>query len=249
MILAVDIGNSSVKIGLIGSSTIVKSHTFKELEGDDLKQFVSGYEIVSSGIASVVPERTPRILNLLSGISGNPPLIVGPDLKLPFDMGYLSPETLGADRLAAAVAGRTLFPDDRCIVIIDAGTAVTFDVISDGVFLGGSIGPGPDLIRKALARETAQLPEINPILPPSIIGRTTEECLQSGVMGGFLESAKGLLKRISAELSEKPRVLLTGGWASFLEGRLGITAVVEPHLVLYGIRDLLRINQQATNSQ
>lgn len=243
MILAIDIGNSSIKMGLIDSFTIVKTYTSKELNEDDLKDFINGYEVTAAGLASVVPDQTPLIQKWLSKISDGPLLVVNPDLKLPFDMGYLSPETLGADRLAVAAAGQTLFPDDRCIVIIDTGTAITFDVISDNCFLGGTIGPGPDLTRKALTHGTAQLPEIKPILPSFAIGRTTQECLQSGIMRGFVESTKGLLNAISAELPAEPRVILTGGWSSLLESHMDQPVVVEPHLVLYGIRNLLQINE------
>lgn len=242
MILAVDVGNSSVKLGLIGESSVVKSLTLKKVDKESLLVFIDGVPIQASGIASVVPAQTAHLNEILSAMSASPPLIVSPALSLPFEMGYETPETLGTDRLAAAVGGRALFPDHRSIVVIDIGTAVTFDVISDDVFLGGIIAPGPDLMRKALAQQTAQLPEVDLEFPSSIIGRTTTECLQSGIMGGFIASINGLLDTVSAELPDDPAIVLTGGWAASLKDRLKKSVVIEPHLVLYGIRDLVRIN-------
>ncbi len=174
------------------------------------------------------------------------PLVLGPSLALPFEMGYRTPETLGADRLAAAAGAWHLYrarAPDRPLAVVDAGTAVTVEVVSaDGVFLGGAIGAGPDLVRRALARGTAQLPEATPTVPRRAVGRSTEEALDAGIMLPFLDGVRGFLARVTDELGAEPLVVATGGWGRLLAEHLRAVDHAEPHLVLHGVRALLDLN-------
>ncbi len=253
MILALDIGNTAVKGGLFDGSDLAR--TFR-LTTDPtasvpayrhaLRSHLDGTEVERIGIASVVPAVTERVAEAVRAETLRVPLRVTPSLTLPFDMGYRTPETLGMDRLAAATGAWSLYrkeAPDQPLVVVDAGTAVTVEVVSaDDIFLGGSIGAGPDLTRRALARGTAQLPEVQPTVPRHAIGRSTNEALHAGIMLPFLDGVRGLLARIADELGAEPLVIATGGWSTLLAGHIDRIDHTEPHLVLYGVRSLLDLN-------
>lgn len=247
MFLALDIGNSAVKGGFFEGAVL--QHPFRHpLHRDDpeavwastLSATWADRPVTAAGIASVVPEGTTRVLPLLRACTAGPITVVDPALPLPFQMGYHTPETLGPDRLAAAAAAWVRYGSSpRNLLALDAGTAITYDVVaSPGVFLGGPIGPGPALLQQALHRGTAQLPEVPLTLPEEVVGRSTREALQSGILYGFLDSVDGMLRRIAERLGEPPVVVATGGWAPFLHEHLRRIDVVDPHLVLHGIRML-----------
>ena len=253
MILTLDIGNTAVKGGLFDGPALVR--TFR-LASDAsasvpayrhaLRHHLGGVDVERVGLASVVPAVAERITEAARAETLHLPLAVAPGLALPFAMGYETPATLGTDRIAAAAGAWTRYhgeTPDRPLVVVDAGTAVTLEVVSaDGVFLGGSIGAGPDLVRRALARGTAQLPEIDAVVPRRAVGRSTAEALQAGVMLPFLDGVRGLLARVTAELGAAPLVVATGGWGGLLAEHVEAVDHVEPHLVLHGIRVLLELN-------
>ena len=131
----------------------------------------------------------------------------------------------------------------RSVVALDAGTAVTYDVVDrTGVFLGGAIGPGPQLLREALAHGTAQLPPVPLEEPDTAIARTTQEAIQAGIMYAFIDSVGGILDRIRESLDDYPFVVATGGWSPFLKSTYIDIDRVDPHLVLCGIGVLMRLN-------
>ncbi len=253
MTLTLDIGNTAVKGGLFDGPALVR--TFR-LASDAaasvpayrhaLRHHLDGAEIERVGIASVVPVVAERLVEAARAETLRLPLVVSPRLALPFEMGYETPETLGTDRIAAAAGAWTRYhgdAPDRPLVVVDAGTAVTLEVVSaDGVFLGGTIGAGPDLVRRALARGTAQLPEIDAVVPRRAVGRSTSEALQAGLMLSFLDGVRGLLARVTAELRADPLVVATGGWSGLLAEHTEAIDHVEPDLVLHGVRALLELN-------
>lgn len=199
---------------------------------------------VRAGLASVVPATTERLARLLHA-RGIDVTVVGHGMNLPFRLAYRTPETLGTDRLAAAAAAWMQFGrvDRRSVVALDAGTALTFEVIdASASYLGGAIAPGPALLQRALSRETAQLPEVPLELPASPIGRSTTEAMQAGVMVGFIETVKGLLRRIDETLGEEAFVVATGGWCRLLHEHVEEVDAVDTHLVLRGIRVLMTLN-------
>lgn len=249
MQLVFDIGNSSIKGGGFERGRLESFFTLPH----DPASLSSGLEVElqrighveQAGLASVVPDSTVRLQQALRS-HGIEPVVVTHAMRLPFEMAYQTPETLGADRLAAAAAawvthGRGL---DRAVVALDAGTAFTYDVVnSSGVYLGGTIAAGPVLMQRALNRETAQLPEVPLRLPTSPIGRSTLEAMQAGIMFGFVESVRGLLRRIHAALEEDTFVVATGGWRELLEDQLEEVHESDAHLVLRGVRILMEINR------
>jgi type III pantothenate kinase len=166
-------------------------------------------------------------------------------MHLPFALQYDTPHTLGNDRLAAAAAAWLRYGKDvtRSVVAVDAGTAVTFEVVDGrGVYRGGPIGAGPGLLRRALREGTAQLPAVPLELPEEIIGRSTQEAIQSGIMYGFLDGVAGILHRIEERLGTPPFIVTTGGWGAFLHEYLPSVDACDPHLVLHGIHLLMGLN-------
>ena len=206
-----------------------------------LRDLAPGAEAV--GLASVVPALTPVLVEAAEAACATPPVVVSASCPLPFRLAYRTPATLGADRLAAAAAAWALAGGPAPVVALDAGTAITLDVISaEPAYLGGAILPGPDLLRRALARDTGQLPDVAFAAPPpnagsatSPIGSTTAESIQAGLTGLVVGGVERLLRQTADALGAEPAVVVTGGWGPWLAGRLGLYRV-EPHLVLDGVR-------------
>ncbi|MEM6287935.1 MAG: type III pantothenate kinase, partial [Bacteroidota bacterium] len=195
-----------------------------------------GAGIDGAGLASVVPDLTPVLAEAVRIAFGTEAVAISADLPLPFRMAYRTPHTLGADRLAAAVAAHAL-AGGRAVVALDAGSAITTEAVSvEPAYLGGAILPGPDLLRRALARDTRQLPEVAWTLPASVIGTLTTEAIQAGLVALVLDGVAGLLDRTMEAVGGEPLVVATGGWGPWLAERLPIIDRVEPHLVLEGIR-------------
>lgn len=245
MTLAFDIGNSAIKGGVYSGPTL--QHTFRSPHARRMLSATIEAETFESdiewaGIASVVPDSTRAVIGLLDE-RGIPAVVVRHDMKLPFRVAYRTPETLGADRIAAAAAAWLRAGDHGSVVALDAGTAVTCEVVLQGIYLGGTISPGPALMQRALNRDTAQLPEVPLEFPDSVLGSSTKEAIQAGVMYGFLDGIKGLLKRIADTIGEAPYVLATGGWGSLLRDHVDEVREVDPHLVLDGVHRLAEMNR------
>ncbi len=253
LLLALDIGNTAIKGGLFDGTALDRTFRIQTDAAASvpayrhaLRHHLGGAEVERVGIASVVPAVTALVAEAAQAETMRLPLVVSHRLALPFAMGYETPDTLGTDRLAAAAGAWTRFRDgatERPLVVVDAGTAVTLEVVSaDGVFLGGTIGAGPDLVRRALARGTAQLPEVDARLPRRAVGRSTKEALQAGLMWPFVDGVRRLLDRVADELGAEPLVVATGGWSALLAQHVDAVDHVEPDLVLHGVRAILDLN-------
>ncbi len=206
---------------------------------DQLRALLGSSSIDSAGISSVVPQLKDEAIATLSEQFGIVPRLINVAGQLPFELAYETPETLGEDRLAAAAGGWIRHGRDRkrAVVVLDAGTAVTTEVItSAGVYVGGAIAPGPDALRRSLSVDTAQLPEIPWPETPYAIGSSTGRAIEAGLSVMFLEGVRGLLARTIDELGEQPIVVATGGWAEWIHDHVDRIDSVEPDLVLEGIR-------------
>jgi type III pantothenate kinase len=250
MILSVDIGNTATKLGWTdsdGAWSVVRLNTPK-LEAE-LAHFLarqgSDWTVEGVGISSVVPAAVKPVRDAFPAV---PVFEVRHTCRLPFEMGYETPETLGNDRLAAAAGGWMQYAGDgAALLVIDAGTAITYEVIdASGVYRGGAIGPGPALLSRALHTGTAQLPELLDLPGKSAIGGSTAESIRIGVHWGFRESVAGMIRRIREELQTSLLVVATGGWAGGLAAEIAEIDLVDPHLVLRGTRLLLDLNSGAT---
>lgn len=257
MWLTLDIGNSAAKGGLYAGDTQTRivhighrTHPARGPEAQAAWQQVLRAELGDTsvervGIASVVPSVTDAATAALKQVFSVPVEHVHPGWRLPFALAYRTPETLGTDRLAAAAAAWVEHGADgpHPVIALDAGTAVTLDVITHtGTYEGGLIAPGPALLRRALHDGTGQLPAVPLKWPEHLIGRSTQEALQSGIMRGFVESVRGLLAQLTAALDAPPVVIATGGWSHLLADHIDAIDHVNPHLVLDGIRVLMELN-------
>lgn len=243
MTLCIDIGNSSIKVGLFEGSDRVRTGVLGRDSNTTLGEFLGSDAVERTGIASVVPARTASMTSALQARGIEPPVVVSASLRLPFEVAYETPATLGADRIAASAGARFLLPDADPLVIIDAGSAVTVDVIAEGRYLGGAISPGPELLHRCLATGTAQLPDLAADLSGPAIGRSTNASIRSGIASAFVEGTRGLLDRIRSELGRDPTLLACGGWAEILGSTIPEIHRVEPHLVLHGIKGIVELNR------
>lgn len=238
MHLALDIGNSALKGGLFSGSRLVDTWRvpFEEDWEAAFLRRIRANNVHRVGISSVVPTRTGPVVAALHDL---PIMHVHAKLQLPFEIAY---ET-GADRLAAVAGAHHLYAKGRTVVVVDAGTAVTYDVLhAAGTYLGGSIGIGLGTTAHALAQAAAQLPTVELRLPDTVIGRSTEGGLQAGIMASFIDQVSGMLHRITRELGQRPFVVATGGWHSILNEHVQAVDCSDPHLVLKGVNILLSCN-------
>jgi len=242
--LILDIGNSALKIARASGSTISVVASVQEAAWPPrrraLRQAIDTRNVDAAAIVSVVPAQTKKAVAELTARVPRV-ILIGPDAMLPFEMAYSTPETLGNDRLAAAAgAFATWGTADGTVLVVDAGTAVNYEVVSDGVYLGGAIALGPRLLQRGLHTGTAQLPDvtIEYTVPP--VGDSTYSAIQSGVVHQFIDSVDGMLRRLREETPAPHVVVVTGGWATLLAESLPHAIDhVAPDLVLRGGQVLL----------
>ncbi len=247
MILAIDIGNTHTVVGifekhkLLGDWRVTSfvSRTEDEL-GALVRTFCEGAgisfkKITAVGISSVVPNLTDIAILMSKKYFKLNPIVVSASLPLGLKILYEDPHAVGADRLCNAVAAHAKFKGP--LVIVDFGTATTFDVVSDkGDYLGGIISAGIETSAGELHRRAAKLPKIDLHFPPKIIGTNTVHSMQAGILYGALDAMESMIRRISKELDDYPTVIATGGFSQFMTQQSKLINKCEPTLVLDGIR-------------
>ncbi|SRR5579883_2282522 len=249
-LLAVDIGNTSTTLGLFdGGGSLVKRFdiptrtlTHRALTREALDAPLTGIAHPAMiAIASVVPWASDELIVVLHEIFESATVLVITSGNMPMKIDYPNPDELGTDRLLGALAAFKLWGEreHRPSIVVDLGTATTYDcVTSDGTYLGGAIAPGLELGAEALGQRAAQLPSIELSFPSSIIGRTTVESIQSGILFGGLAQIEGFVDRLHhfAFDKEQPIVIATGGLSRLIQGRTNMVAHFDPDLVLKGIK-------------
>ena len=245
MNLTIDQGNSRTKVALFDDNgRIVKNFIYKSFAASDIEKLFSLYPITDSIISSVV-NIEPAVVNALHRRSKHF-VLFDHDTPIPIRNTYNSPETLGQDRLAAAVGASFLCPKQN-ILIIDAGSAITYDFVSDeGEYVGGNIAPGIKMRLTMLHRMTKKLPlvevEENELLP--LFGKTTRDAIAAGVIRGIVYEVKGYIRSLNAQLQQLT-VLLTGGNAPFIANNSRNTSfTLEKNLVLIGLNQILEFNKR-----
>lgn len=194
-------------------------------------------EISGVVVSSVVPNLTPVFAQMTRNYMKIEPLVVSSSLKLPVRIAYQNPRAVGADRICDAVAGFHSYGGP--LIIVDLGTATTFDVITEeGVYLGGAIAPGIETSAIDLFRRAAKLFPVQFEFPERIIGRNTKESIQAGIMFGAVQQVDGIVQKIIHELAtdKKVHVIGTGGLANAILNRSKTIEKVEPFLTLDGMR-------------
>ncbi|MGI6361344.1 MAG: type III pantothenate kinase [Bacillota bacterium] len=229
MLLAIDCGNTHITMGIYNEDRFVRHwrltsdgektedeyiillNTLLEIEG--LK--VSDIDAIA--IASVVPEITRCWQVLARSYLGTEALVIDNELKLSMPILMDNPQEMGADRIVDALAAYTKYGGDSPLIVVDFGTATTFDCISQkGEYLGGAITPGIEISQEALFQRAALLSRV-PIVPPqNIIGKNTAECLQIGFFIGYASQVDGVVEHLKQELGSNTRVIATGGLAGMI---------------------------------
>lgn len=247
MLLAIDIGNTNVVIGLFQDSKLINhwrlSSTITRTADESWilikllfeSENLSTKQVQGIAISSVVPNLTFDFATMAKTHFRINPIVVSYKLDLGIQLLYDTPETVGADRICNAVGG--YFKHHGPLIIVDFGTATTFDVVAEnGDYLGGIIAPSIELSASVLHQRAAMLPKVGLNFPPKVIGTTTETSIQSGLMFGGVEMVDGLVERIDEELNQTTTAIATGGLAHKLLERSRRLKIIEPYLTLEGLR-------------
>ncbi|MBC7892003.1 MAG: type III pantothenate kinase [Sphingobacteriaceae bacterium] len=246
MLLAIDIGNSDIVLGLHDGQRWLPLHRIpthfsprkEDYEAEFRYLFTEvGRNLIVDRIilSSVVPGETAIVRMAARAVLGNLPLLVGPDVYPKLGLKITSPREIGTDLVANAVYAHYTYRPEACVVV-DFGTALTFTVVSGtGKIEGVSIAPGLKTAVRSLSTNTAQLPEVPLVMPNSAIGKNTVHAIQAGILWGYVGLVKEVLSQIQAEVGPC-KVLATGGLSSVLTPLHGLFEEVDPLLTLNGLR-------------
>lgn len=255
MILAMDVGNTNIKTGLFSGDNLVQSwrmshsldRTSDEL-GITMASFFKHYgirleEVDGIIISSVIPSMNFTLEHMCIYYFKKKPLFVGSNLKSNINIKYESPKELGSDRICSAAAAYALYGGP--VIVIDFGTATTFNVITkNGDYLGGAICPGVKISMSALVENTAKLPKVELTKPKSIIGKSTIQCIQSGLVYGYVGQVDYIISRIMKELcADDIKVIATGGMANIIINDSIYVKRVNRTLTLQGLHLLYGYNK------
>jgi len=246
MNLVLDLGNTAGKIAVCEGSRVVESAVYEKVTGREISYFNTRYPDLSGVIVSSVVNDSREMIDYLGNLF---PVCIELQQHTPLPLRnlYRTPETLGYDRIAAAVGAYTIFPGKN-VLVIDTGTAITLDVVTgSGEYLGGNISPGLDIRFRALNKFTGRLPNVErPGTTPPLVGTTTRQALEAGVVNGILFELDGWIGAMKKEYP-KIQVVLTGGDAKYFEGKLKSSIFVDLYLNLIGLNRILEYNASETS--
>lgn len=246
MLLAIDIGNSSVKFGVFDHENLISRFSFPTIHtqtADEINSLIQtdfNQTISAIVISSVVPELKNSFQILGEKFFNLLPVFVDNTFDFGLKIKYFPPENLGVDRIVAAFAAVEKY--GKPCIVCDFGTATTIDAVnSKREFLGGTIVAGINLLADALHRRTSKLPLVELKKPASVIGNSTVSAIQSGIYFGYVGLADGIIRRMIDELGEKPKVVATGGFANLIAESAEMIEIVDENLMLEGLRLLYEI--------
>ncbi len=255
MILTVDIGNTHIHLGLFIRGALRKTWSLSSKPGRTCDEYAmylrgligEGMPMVGAIVSSVVPSLELPIARAIEQEYKTQPLILSEETPIGLVNGYRNHAEVGMDRLANAVGGCHFF--GAPLLILDFGTAITLDYVAPpakpgamAAYMGGAILPGIEMSAQALARGTARLPHVSLVEPARVIGRTTAESIQAGLMHGYRGAITTLVELAKEEIGHSCDVIATGGDALNLRAHLPFITAVEPELTLYGLRQIYGIN-------
>ncbi|MBN2808691.1 MAG: type III pantothenate kinase [Deltaproteobacteria bacterium] len=253
MLVVIDVGNTHTVLGIYRDEQLLdnwristSTHRTRDEYIILLQEFLRSLEadrreVAGMMISCVVPPVLNELMGLASKYFHFRPLVVGPGIKTGLPILIDNPREVGADRIVNAVAA--FQRHKRAMVIIDFGTATTFDCVSQkGEYIGGVIAPGMHISMEALCQRASKLPRVELIRPPEVVGRNTVQCMQSGVVYGYLSLVEGLVARIKEELKLDLLVIATGGLARVVARETEVIDEVDEFLTLEGLKYLYDLN-------
>ena len=254
MLLAIDIGNTNIILGVFEGEEL--RATWRIATGihrmpDEYAALLLNLlhhksldisDIDKVALCSVVPPLTTHFEELSQQYLNTSPLVVGAGVKTGVRIRMDNPREVGADRIVNAAAAHHLYGGP--VIIVDLGTATTFDTVSrEGDYLGGAIAPGINIAAESLFARAAALPRVELLRPENAIGTNTISAMQSGLFFGYVGLVEGIVARIQKELPEKATVVATGGYARLIAKETPVIEIVNPDLTLIGLRLIYMMNR------
>lgn len=254
MLLVIDVGNTNIVIGLYSGDELVENWrvaTKKERTVDEygiLIKELLGFSSIDTGkiddviISSVVPPLESTLCEMGEKYFGIKPLMVGPGLKSGIPILYENPKEVGADRIVNAVAALKKY--GAPLIVVDFGTATTFDLITEkGEYGGGVIAPGIGISVDALFQHASKLPRVDFVRPEKVVGRNTVNSIQSGIVFGYVGLVDGIVDRMKKEAGVKAKVVATGGLAGLIARESVLIDEVSENLTLEGLKIIYEANR------
>ena len=254
MLLAIDIGNTNITVGVFEGQQLKSTWRVAadpRRLSDEYALMISSMlplkgvdpaHVTDACLCSVVPPLTPIFEEMCEGYFKLSPLVVSTGVKTGIPILYDNPRDVGADRIVDAVAALHLYGSP--LIVVDFGTATVFDAISsDGEYLGGALAPGVNVAAEALFLNTSQLRRVELTPPKSAIGRNTVSSLQSGLLLGYVGLVEGMVARFKDEIGHDSRVVATGGLAEVIAKETGVFDAINLDLTLIGLRIIYEMNR------
>ena len=247
MLLALDIGNTNITLGVFDGEKLAATWRLSTDRSKMLDEYsimlnqlltlrgMAVEDIDAAALCSVVPPLTPMFVELCQQYFSVEPLVVAAGTRTGIRILYDNPRDVGADRIVDAAAAMKLYGGP--VIVVDMGTATVFDAVTaEGDYLGGAIAPGMAIAHDALFSNTSQLRRVELVSPSTPIGRNTIHAIQSGIVLGYAELVRGMVARFDKELGGGAKVVATGGMAHIIEKEAGVFDDVNPDLTLTGLR-------------
>ncbi|WP_240421478.1 type III pantothenate kinase [Paenibacillus periandrae] len=254
MILVIDVGNTNIVLGLYDGKNLLHDWRLSTNRAATADEYgMTMYNLFQHAgikldqvegviISSVVPPLMFVLEQLCLKYVKKAPLIVGPGVKTGLNIRYENPREVGADRIVNAVAAIEIYGSP--VIVVDFGTATTFDYIDEaGQYIGGAVAPGIGISTEALYQRAAKLPRIELVKPKSVVGRNTVASMQAGIIFGFAGQVDGIVERIREEFGTNPKVVATGGLAELISRESRTIETTNQLLTLQGLRIIYERNQ------